>query len=228
MEAMEIVMKESGVNALFITFEGIEGCGKSTQVKRLSGRLSDQKIPYIVTLEPGGTKLGEKIRQILLDSNNNRIFPLTELILYAADRAQHVEEVIKPALETGKWVICDRFFDATVAYQGFARGQDMGLIRILNKKAAQGLRPDITFLFDCPVEVGLHRARKRNRDLSQEGQDRFEREKMDFHRDVRKGYLEIAGSEGKRFVIIDASRSEDDVESEILRVLTPFFESPEK
>jgi dTMP kinase len=213
------------VNALFITFEGIEGCGKSTQVKRLAGTLSEQKIPYIVTLEPGGTKLGEKIRQILLDSNNDTIFPLTELILYAADRAQHVEEVIKPALEAGKWVLCDRFFDATVAYQGSARGQDMELIRILNKKATQGLRPDITFLLDCPVEVGLHRARKRNRDLSQEGQDRFEREKIEFHRDVRRGYLDIAETEDNRFAIIDATMSEDEMAVNVFNVLRPFMET---
>jgi dTMP kinase len=218
-------IKESGVTELFITFEGIEGCGKTTQVKRLSKRLFDNKIQFVVTLEPGGTELGEKIRKILLDSKNNTIYPLTELILYEADRAQHVEEIIKPALEMGKWVICDRFFDATVAYQGSARGQDMELIRILNEKAAQGIKPDITFLLDCPVEIGLYRARKRSRALSQEGQDRFEREKMEFHRVVRKGYLEIARTEDRRFKIIDATMSENGMELEIFNVLRSFLET---
>lgn len=210
---------------MFITFEGIEGCGKTTQVRRLSTRLSGSKIPFIVTLEPGGTALGKKIRRILLDSNHGPVFPLTELILYEADRAQHVEEVIKPALEAGKWVICDRFSDATVAYQGSARGQDMELIRILNERVTQGIRPDITFLLDCPAEVGLYRARKRNRDLSQEGQDRFERERMEFHRLVRRGYLDIAETEDSRFRIIDATLSEKQIEQEIFKVLTPFLET---
>lgn len=218
-------VKESGVGALFITFEGIEGCGKTTQVKRLDKRLSDHRIPFVVTLEPGGTELGKRIRKLLLDSNNNTIFPLTELILYIADRAQHVEEVIKPALEMDKWVICDRFFDATVAYQGAARGQDMELIRILNEKAAQGIKPDITFLLDCPVEMGLDRARRRNRALPLDGQDRFEREEMKFHRDVRMGYLEIAKREDRRFTIIDATMSENRMEQAIFEVLMPFLKT---
>ena len=209
---------------LFVTFEGIEGCGKTTQVRRLSKRLSDQGIPVVTTLEPGGTKIGESIRKILLDSHNHSVYPFTELILYIADRAQHVEEIIKPALKEGKWIICDRFFDATVAYQGVARRQDMKFIEILNREVTQGVFPDITFLLDCPVEMGLERAQERNRIRSQEGQDRFEKEKLDFHRDVRRGYLEIAKSEKERFSIIDASMPEDAVEEEILKALNPFLE----
>ena len=129
---------------MFITFEGIEGCGKTTQVKRFAKRLKGLGISLITTLEPGGTRIGKDIRKILLDSRNRNLSPLTELFLYAADRAQHVKELIKPALDEGKWVICDRFFDATVAYQGIARGQDMELIGILNEEATQGIQPDIT------------------------------------------------------------------------------------
>jgi len=208
---------------LFITFEGIEGCGKTTQVKRLVKRLEGYNIPLITTLEPGGTDIGRRIRKILLDSNNRNLSPLTELLLYAADRAQHVEEVIKQALDQGKWVICDRFFDATVAYQGSAREQDMELIKILNDKVTKGIKPDLTFLLDCPEEVGLGRAITRNKTQSQQGQDRFEREKLDFHRAVREGYLELARKNRKRFAVVDAKLTEDEVEKKIFDHIKPFL-----
>lgn len=206
---------------MFITFEGIEGCGKTTQVKRFVKRLRKYGIPLIMTLEPGGTRIGKNIRRILLNPHNENLSPLTELILYAADRTQHVKEVIKPALDQGKWVICDRFFDATVVYQGVARGQDMKLIRILNEKATQGIRPNITFLLDCPVGMGLDRAIRRNKAPSHKGQDRFERERLDFHRRVRRGYLDLARQEKRRFVIIDATASEDEIEQEIFAHIAP-------
>ena len=212
------------VKRLFITFEGIEGCGKTTQIKRLVKRLRARGVSLITTLEPGGTRIGKKIRQILLDSKNTHLTPLAELILYAADRAQHVEEVIKPALDQGKWVICDRFFDATVVYQGIARKQDMRLIEILNEKVTGGVLPDTTFLLDCPIEVGLGRALDRNKALSQEGQDRFEREKLDFHMEVRRGYLELAGKNPKRFEVIDGTLAKDEVEEEIFRYIQPFLD----
>jgi dTMP kinase len=155
--------------------------------------------------------VGRKIRKILLDSRNIALMPLAELMLYAADRAQHVQEVIKPALRKGLWVLCDRFFDATVVYQGFARGQDEGLIRSLNENVTQGLVPELTFLLDCPVKVGLARATARNN----RGQDRFEREKVAFHRKVREGYLELSRRHRKRFVVIDATAGRDAVEMEI-------------
>ena len=208
---------------MFITFEGIEGCGKTTQVKRLVKRLEGYNIPLITTLEPGGTDIGRRIRKILLDSNNRNLSPLTELLLYAADRAQHVEEVIKQALDQGKWVICDRFFDATVAYQGSAREQDMELIKILNDKVTKGIKPDLTFLLDCPEEVGLGRAITRNKTQSQQGQDRFEREKLDFHRAVREGYLELARKNRKRFAVVDAKLTEDEVEKKIFDHIKPFL-----
>jgi len=208
---------------LFITFEGIEGCGKTTQIKRLAWRLEERGVKLISTLEPGGTRIGQDIRKVLLDSKNSHLAPLAELILYAADRAQHIEEVIKPALDQGKWVLCDRFFDATVAYQGSGRGLDMSLIKTLNDLVTKGIRPDLTLLLDCPPETGIERAVKRININGEAGQDRFEREKMEFHKRVREGYLEIARSEQRRFAIIDATLSEDRVEEEIFRVVSPFI-----
>lgn len=208
---------------MFITFEGIEGCGKSTQAKRLVNRLKELAVPLVFTLEPGGTNVGQKIRHILLDSRNQHLSPLTELLLYAADRAQHVEEVIKPALEQEKWVLCDRFFDATTVYQGYARGVDMKLIVTLNEKASPGIRPDITFLIDCEVEIGLKRALKRNRIQFQEGQDRFEIETKDFHEAVRKGYLTMAMEDRERFVVVDGTLKEDELEELIFRHVEPFI-----
>lgn len=205
---------------MFITFEGIEGCGKTTQIRRLERRLGDRGIPFVSTLEPGGTKIGQDIRRLLLDSRNSHLSPLAELILYEADRAQHIEEIIGPALGQGKWVICDRFYDATVAYQGAGRGLDMDLVQDLNNRVTGGLKPDITLLLDLPPETGIERAVRRNNALTQDGQDRFEREKMEFHKKVREAYLEISRKE-KRFSIIDASLTEDEVEEEIFRVISP-------
>ncbi len=206
---------------MFITLEGIEGCGKTTQVKRLAKKLKGLGISLITTLEPGGTRIGKHIRKILLDSRNKNLSPLTELILYAADRAQHVAELIRPALDQGKWVICDRFFDATVVYQGFARGQDMNLIQTLNAQVTQGIQPDITFLLDCPVDMGLSRALARNERQSQKGQDRFEREALDFHRAVRQGYLDLAGKNQDRFVVVDAVLPKGEVEKKIFQHIEP-------
>jgi len=148
---------------------------------------------------------------------------LTELLLYAADRAQHVEEVIEPALKAGKWVISDRFMDATVAYQGYARGLDMPFIQLLNEKATGGLRPDRTFLLDCPVEIGLGRAMKRERESERQGQDRFEQEKKAFHDAVRQGYLSLASREPDRIVVLDGTRTPDDLEGQVMRFLSPFL-----
>jgi dTMP kinase len=205
---------------LFITFEGMEGCGKTTQIRRLTRSLEKRGIPCLATLEPGGTTVGRKIRKILLDARNKRLTALAELMLYAADRAQHVQEVINPALRKGVWVLCDRFFDATVVYQGFARSQDHELIRFLNERVTQGLVPEVTFLLDCPVKVGLARASARNN----RGQDRFEKEKVAFHRKVREGYLELSRRHKERFVVIDATVGKAAVEKEIfehIRFLLP-------
>ena len=206
---------------MFVTFEGIEGCGKTTQLERLADTLKRHGIPLVTTFEPGGTRIGNDIRRILLDARNEDLTPLTELILYAADRAQHIEELVKPALNQGKWVICDRFVDATLAYQGVARSQDMRLIQLLNETTTHGICPDMTFLLDCPVEMGLERAIKRNEVPSHQGQDRFERETLDFHSKVRKAYLDLASKNRERFVIIDASLSEDEIEREIFVHIEP-------
>jgi dTMP kinase len=212
----------SGVN-VFITFEGIEGCGKSTQASRLVERLKGANIPTVRTLEPGGTRVGLDIRKILLDARNRHLSPLAELLLYEADRAQHVAEVIGPAIKRGEWVVCDRYYDATTVYQGVARGLDPALIELLNQRASDGLRPDITFLLDCAVEVGLGRAISRNETSVEKDQDRFEREKRAFHEAVREGYLALARKEPDRFIVVDGAMTEDRLAHMIFERLTPFL-----
>ncbi|MEW6664028.1 MAG: dTMP kinase [Thermodesulfobacteriota bacterium] len=209
--------------ARFITFEGIEGCGKSTQIRRLARRLKTLGIPFLSTLEPGGTPIGQGIRNILLDARNKDLSPLGELMLYAADRVQHVREVILPALGRGTWVLCDRFSDATEAYQGWARGQDRRLVRRLNELATQGLVPDRTFLLDLAVEKGLARALRRNKAMPNGGQDRFEKEALAFHLAVREAYLHLARRHPQRFVVIDADRGMDEVEESVFQHLTPLI-----
>lgn len=208
---------------MFITFEGIEGCGKTTQVRRLADNLMGMEITVVLTLEPGGTRVGQDIRRMLLDSRNSNLTPLAELLLYEADRAQHVEEVVKPALTEGKWVLCDRFFDSTMVYQGYARGQDMTLIGDLNEKCCSGILPDLTFVVDCPVQIGIKRALKRNEVHMEEGQDRFEREKRDFHEAVRNGYLKMAMEAPKRIVVVDGTLNEDELEKVIFNYVRPFL-----
>lgn len=213
---------------MFISFEGIEGCGKTTQVMRLADRLEALNISVVTTREPGGTPVGEEVRRVLLDARNKNLSPLAELFLYAADRAQHVQEVISPALAQGKWVLCDRYLDATTVYQGYSRGLDMDLVRLLNKTATGGLLPDMTFLLDCPVEVGLGRALTRNRTMEQEDQGRFEMEEKRFHESVREGYLKLAGTEKERFVLIDASLNEDEMEAFIFSHIKPMVGAQER
>jgi len=208
---------------MFITFEGIEGCGKTTQIQRLAQNLKKQGLPIILTLEPGGTEIGKRIRRILLDSKNTHLSPLTELLLYEADRAQHIAEIIGPAISSGKWVLCDRFYDATVVYQGLARGQDRDLINLLNIKVTNQIKPDLTFLLDCPVEIGLDRALKRNDSLELNGQGRFEQEKTTFHHKVREGYLALAREFPERFTIIDATLQPREVEECIMERVELFL-----
>ncbi|MBN1106071.1 MAG: dTMP kinase [Deltaproteobacteria bacterium] len=207
----------AGKKGLFITFEGIEGCGKTTQIRRLAKRLGRRGVPVLTTKEPGGTAIGQGIRRMLLDARNRHLSPVAEWMLYAADRAQHVEEVIRPALRQGKWVLCDRFMDATEVYQGWARGQDTEMIRIINEILTGGIRPRRTFLLDLPVETGLRRALKRNLSPAQRGQDRFEREHLSFHRKVRKAYLQLARREPERFIVIEASGTQGEIEAAICR-----------
>jgi dTMP kinase len=191
----------------FITFEGVEGCGKTTQIKLLSEFLSTRGMRTILTREPGGCPIADKIRAILLDAENRAIAPLTELMLYAAARAQHVHEVIAPALSAGHIVLCDRFSDATVAYQSFGRGIDRGVIDTLNRHACQGASPDLTVLVDCDPRIGLERARRRIEATSGPREERFELEALAFHQRVRTGYLQLAADEPDRFLIINGADS---------------------
>lgn len=204
---------------LLITFEGVEGSGKTTQIRRLRRYLARKGIPCVVTREPGGSPIGEKIRRILLHPENDSMSPLTELLLYEAARSQHVEEVIKPLLKKGMVILCDRFSDASLAYQGYGRGIALGLIRRLNRLATDGIEPDVTFLLDCPSKVGLKRAIERNQRGEMVKEDRFERESMLFHRRVRKGYLALAKGNAKRVKRIDARQAEAKVFETIRRVV---------
>lgn len=206
---------------MFITFEGIDGCGKSTQLFRFEENLREQGIPLVVTSEPGGTKIGQAIRKILLNVDNTDIAYLTELFLYLADRAQHVNEVVKPALDAGKWVICDRYYDATTVYQGLVMGHHEKLIEQLNHEASLGCEPDITFLLDCPAEIGLRRIEKR--DKTDRKRDRFEKKSLDFHIKIRYGYLALANKHKDRVKIIDATLQEDHVEKKIMKAMSPYL-----
>jgi dTMP kinase len=164
-----------------------------------------------VTREPGGNSLGKLVRRVLLEASDLDIAPSTELFLYLADRAQHVSEVIRPAIIGGKVVLCDRYSDSTLAYQGYGRGIDLKLLRQLNDVAEGGVRPDLTLLLDCPVTLGLARTGRRKNKAGQPTEDRFEREKIEFHERVRAGFLDLARAEPERFRIVDAALSVEDV-----------------
>ena len=207
----------------FITFEGIEGCGKTTQIRRVADHLLTEHHSVHLTREPGGCHIANQVRAILLDADNCAMVPQAELLLYAAARAQHVAEVIRPALAARQIVLCDRFTDATVAYQGFARGLDRHLITHLNMLATDGLVPNLTILVDCPVSVGLGRAKARIAQTAGPREERFEREALTFHEKVRQGYLHLASEETERFRIVDGSASLADVTNAIMAHITNFL-----
>ena len=205
---------------MFITFEGIEGSGKTTQIKRIGKLLASKSVGHVITREPGGTPIGKKIRSILLDSQSKEMDPTTELLLYTADRKQHISTIIAPHLMAGEVVLCDRYFDATLVYQGFARGLDMDMIKALHQLACNGLLPDLTFLFDLPAADGLSRAwREIKNGARNHKETRFEEETLLFHEKVRSGYLELAQKEPVRFHIIDATEKRDDITKQIISVL---------
>ncbi|MBW6511931.1 MAG: dTMP kinase [Desulfuromonadaceae bacterium] len=204
--------------SFFITFEGSEGCGKTTQSQRLAEHLRASGYPVLTTREPGGCVISDAIRSILLDAANTALTQRSELLLYAAARAQHVDEIIRPALTTGTIVICDRYIDATVAYQGHGRGLDLDLIGDLNRLATNSVVPDLTLLLDFPVAAGLQRARARNAQAEGDNEDRFERESLAFHHRVRQGYLALA-AQHKRFQIIDAEGSPARIAEHIRQVV---------
>ncbi|RLB84566.1 MAG: dTMP kinase [Deltaproteobacteria bacterium] len=206
---------------MFISFEGIDGSGKTTQIHHMLKFFQDNGHSCVITREPGGTRIGEKIRAILLDPASKNMDPLTELLLYTADRAQHIKEFVSPFLSSGKTVLCDRFYDATAVYQGFARGLDIGLINKLHKLLFENLKPDITILLDLPPEKGLSRAWKQIANGDRKNvETRFEEEKLSFHNKVRSGYLELARLEPGRFRVIDASMDESQVRNEIIKILS--------
>lgn len=204
---------------MFITFEGIEGSGKTTQQQRLAEHLRARGRTVVVTKEPGGTPLADRIRAILLDSANV-IDPIAEVFLFAASRRQHTTEVIEPALARGEVVLCDRYADSTLAYQGFGRMIDLDRLRTLNEWATDALVPNLTLLFDLPEEAGLTRARSRNA-VATEDEGRFEAEDLRFHRRVREGYLSMAVAEPRRFAVIDANGTVDEVFERVMAKLPP-------
>ena len=205
---------------MFITFEGIEGSGKSTQIRLLEGYVRGKGLPVVLTREPGGTTIGDEIRRVLLTPSSAHMDPIAELLLYEAARSQHIVEVIRPALAEGKVVLCDRYADATTAYQGAARDIDMDVVMALHRIATGNLFPDLTVLIDCPVEWGLNHAVRRNRELDLAGsEDRFEREAHEFHERVRAGYLAIAKREPDRVKIVDGTRSIEDVHEDVLKIV---------
>lgn len=199
----------------FIVFEGVEGCGKTSQMQLCCQWLQSNGIPVIVTREPGGTELGLDLRRLLLEKSEDKpVAEVTELLLYAADRSQHVAQELKPNLAAGKYVLCDRYTDSTIAYQGYGRGLNMSLIEQLNSIATGGLESDLTIWLDVDVEVGL--ARKRG---SEAKLDRIEQEAIAFHRRVQQGYAELAASYPSRIVRVDGSLSKETVQQEIRGIL---------
>ncbi|MGQ9569457.1 MAG: dTMP kinase [Thermodesulfovibrionales bacterium] len=206
---------------LFISFEGIEGTGKTEQSKLLYKYLKKKRYKVILTGEPGGSKIGLKIRDLLLSIENKKMTPISELLLYNASRAQHINEVILPSLKNGFIVISDRFIDSTKVYQGYGRGIDIKLIESIEEIVTKGLKPDLTILLDLDVKIGL----KRNRGINKK--DRLELEDVKFHKKVREGYLEIAEKEPERIKLIDASGSIEEIHKKIIEVVKDFIGNKE-
>ena len=203
---------------VFITLEGIEGCGKSTQASRLAKRLREEGYRVVETREPGGTPLAERIRDVLLSSSAEPVVPECEAHLILACRSQHVAQVISPALQNGAIVICDRFSDSTLAYQGYGRGLDLSVLVRLNRFATGGLAPALTLLLDLPIATGLARRRR------EQDQNRLDREARSFYQRVRNGFLELAAEHPRRVKVIDATPDPDTVEREVAIIVMRFLE----
>ncbi len=203
---------------LFISFEGGEGAGKSTQVKNLASYFQSKNIPYVCTREPGGTNGAEDIRQLLVTGDASRWDDKTELLLMLAARANHLHDLIIPALKNGEYVICDRFFDSTLAYQGYGRGMEKNTICSLHEQLFHNIQPDITFILDLPAENGLDRAKKRLV-KSNNNEDRFESNDLGFHHRVRKGFLAIARNNPNRCHILNGLENSDDIFAKIKLVI---------
>jgi dTMP kinase len=204
----------------FITFEGVEGSGKTSQLSRSAERLRDLGWPVIETREPGGTSVAEQIRDVMLNRGNEQLTPLTEAFLVMAARAQHVEEVIRPALAAGIVVLCDRFADSTLAYQGYGRGLDISSLRRLNRLATAGLEPDMTIVFDVPVTVGLQR-RRAHREVN-----RLDMESVAFHERVRQGFLQLARRESRRVKVVNSGGSQAQISNLVLELIEQILQRP--
>jgi dTMP kinase len=211
---------------LFITLEGIDGCGKSTQLELLSHALEETGADFIITRQPGGTRIGEKVRDIVLANASAGLAPLAELMLYAADRAQHVSELVRPALNAGRIVISDRYTDSTTAFQGYGRGLDLEVVEELNRLATGGLNPDLTILFDIDPQEASARLRARKSAVeSERGMTRFEDEAREFHNRVREGYLKLARAHTERIRVIDSSPSARETHEKVMAIVAPMIES---
>jgi dTMP kinase len=207
-----------------ISFEGIEGCGKTTQMELAAQFLRKLSLPVLTTEEPGGTPLGKRIRKLLLNRGSFDICAEAETLLFLAARAQHIREVLRPALERGEWILCDRFSDATMVYQGFARGIERTWIRKLDDFATSSLKPSLTFLFDLPAETGLRRALQRMNGIPENSrEDRFEQEGLNFHKKIREGYLSLARQEPERFRILNAVGDIASISREVCHHLNLFL-----
>jgi len=204
----------------FITFEGGEGAGKSTQIRLLADDLKNRGHDVVVTREPGGSPGAEAIRKLLVEGEPGRWDGVTETLLFAAARRDHVERTIRPALGRGAWVLCDRFLDSTIAYQGYGAGVDIALVRRLSIDAVGDIVPDITLILDLPVEVGLARAAKRSG-----GEDRFERKGIEFHNRLRDGFLAIAKAEPNRCAVVDATGTQDVIAEVISKIVSERLQS---
>ncbi|HEX9918391.1 MAG TPA: dTMP kinase [Pyrinomonadaceae bacterium] len=211
------------MNGAFITFEGIDGSGKSTQVRMLASVLRLRGMDVVQTREPGGTPLGARLREALLDAQE-QVDPLAELLLYAADRAQHVRALLLPALAAGRVVLSDRYADATVAYQGAGRGFEPALVTEVIALATGGLKPDLTLLFDLSVAESSERSRQRTKAGDGVPNDRLELEADNFHARVRDAYLQLAAAEPERVRVVDASLSVEEIHAHVLEIVVPFLE----
>ncbi|MGD8352974.1 MAG: dTMP kinase [Pseudomonadota bacterium] len=213
------ISEKRSMRGLFVTFEGIEGSGKSTLLYNVAASLKRTGLDPLLTREPGGTSLGVALRKVLLNPEMEDINSVAELMLFAADRAQHVSTVIKPALEEGQIVLCDRFSDATAAYQGYGRKIPLKVITAIDHLATMGIRPDMTILLDLPVEAGLNRARTRNVESSDASETRIDEEEIVFHKRVRDGYLELLGNEPERFLLVDAMEKPEQLSETVVNAL---------
>ena len=204
--------------SLFVTLEGPDGCGKSTQAKLLSEWLKVQGYPVLLTREPGGTAIGDQVRQVLMSLENRRMNPRTEFLLFSASRTQLVHEVIQPQLDKGGVIVSDRFYDSSLAYQGHGHGLDESMLRVITKFVTGGLTPDLTFLLDLPAQVGLTRRRDGG------NWNRLDDYDLEFHERARRGYLTLAATEPDRWKIIQADRPVDEIQDELREVVRPLLE----